>query len=175
MAKLAAATIYYEAEVDALAADYLAHKGNNALMKWVTPARDRFRDRERTADDANDKAALDELIMFRKDVGTFLRQYDFLSQIVNYEDLALEKLSIYLRHLAPVITVEQLQHEIDLSMVDFDYIAQHEQGTTSGKRLFDFDRAISMKSGLRPAGCGCSGIVSGGLSCLGSGIRTRRV
>ena len=71
--------------------------------------------------------------MFRKDVGTFLRQYDFLSQIVNYEDLALEKLSIYLRHLAPVITAEQLQHEIDLSTVDFDYIAQHEQGTTSGK------------------------------------------
>ena len=71
--------------------------------------------------------------MFRKDVGTFLRQYDFLSQIVNYEDLSLEKLSIYLRHLAPVITAEQLQHEIDLSTVDFDYIAQHEQGTTAGK------------------------------------------
>lgn len=133
MAKLDAAAIYREAEVEGLVVDYLAHKGNNALTKWVTPARDRFRDRERTAFEANDKAALDELIMFRKDVGTFLRQYDFLSQIVNYEDLSLEKLSIYLRHLAPVITAEQLQHEIDLSTVDFDYIAQHEQGTTAGK------------------------------------------
>ncbi|UXA10000.1 DEAD/DEAH box helicase family protein [Mycobacterium sp. SMC-8] len=133
MAKLDAAAIYHEAEVEGLVVDYLANKGNNALTKWVTPARDRFRDRERTAVEANDNAALDELIMFRKDVGTFLRQYDFLSQIVNYEDLALEKLSIYLRHLAPVITAEQLQHEIDLSTVDFDYIAQHEQGTTSGK------------------------------------------
>ena len=133
MAKLDAAAIYYDAEVEGLVADYLSHKGNNALTKWVTPARDRFRDRERTADEGGDKAALDELIMFRKDVGTFLRQYDFLSQIVNYEDLALEKLSIFLRHLAPVISAEQLQHEIDLSTVDFDYIAQHEQGTTSGK------------------------------------------
>jgi type I restriction enzyme R subunit len=133
MAKLDAAAIYYEAEVDGLVADYLAKKGNNALTKWVTPARDRFRDRERTAVETADQAALDELIMFRKDVGTFLRQYDFLSQIVNYEDLSLEKLSIYLRHLAPVITAEQLQHEIDLSTVDFDYIAQHEQGSTSGK------------------------------------------
>ncbi|KUI20489.1 restriction endonuclease subunit R [Mycobacterium lehmannii] len=133
MAKLDAAAIYQESEVEGLVADYLAHKGNNALTKWVTPARDRFRDRERIADDANDRAALDELIMFRKDVGTFLRQYDFLSQIFNYEDLSLEKLSIYLRHLAPVITAEQLQHEIDLSTVDFDYIAQHEQGTTAGK------------------------------------------
>jgi type I restriction enzyme R subunit len=32
-----------------------------------------------------------------------------------------------------VITAEQLNHEIDLSTVDFEYIAQHEQGTTSGK------------------------------------------
>lgn len=133
MAKLDAAAIYQESEVGGLVADYLAHKGNNALTKWVTPARDRFRDRERTAVETNDKTALDELIMFRKDVGTFLRQYDFLSQIFNYEDLSLEKLSIYLRHLAPVITAEQLQHEIDLSTVDFDYIAQHEQGSTSGK------------------------------------------
>jgi hypothetical protein len=57
------------------------------------------------------------------------RQYDFLSQIVNYEDIALEKLSIYLRHLAPVISSEQLHHDIDLSTVDFDYIAQHKQET----------------------------------------------
>lgn len=133
MAKLDAAAIYQESEVEGLVADYLAKKGNNALTKWVTPARDRFRDRERTAVEANDKTALDELIMFRKDVGTFLRQYDFLSQIFNYEDPSLEKLSIYLRHLAPVITAEQLQHEIDLSTVNFDYIAQHEQGTTAGK------------------------------------------
>jgi diacylglycerol O-acyltransferase len=41
--------------------------------------------------------------------------------------------------------------------------------------LFDFDRAISMKSGLRPAVCGCSGIVSGGRSFLGCGTRSRRV
>jgi type I restriction enzyme R subunit len=131
MAKLDAAAIYHDSEIEGLVADYLARKGNNALTKWVTPARDRFRDRERTAVESNDKAVLDELIMFRKDVGTFLRQYDFLSQIVNYEDLALEKLSIYLRHLAPVITADQLQHEIDLSTVDFDYIAQHGQGTTN--------------------------------------------
>ena len=110
-----------------------AHKGHEALNKWVTPARDRFRDRQRQAKERNDQLALEELQLFRKDVGTFLRQYDFLSQIVNYEDISLEKLSIYLRHLAPVIAESQLDHEIDLSTVDFDYIAQHKQDTTSGK------------------------------------------
>jgi type I restriction enzyme, R subunit len=134
MAKLDAATMYQESEIEGLVRDYLAHKGHNALTKWITPARDRFRDRERTAVDHNDKVALDELELFRKDVGTFLRQYDFLSQIVNFEDPSLEKLSIYLRHLAPTIAPQQLGHEIDLSTVDFEYIAQHEQGTTSGKR-----------------------------------------
>jgi type I restriction enzyme, R subunit len=123
MAKLDAAGIYQESEVNGLVADYLANKGNNALTKWVTPARDRFRDRERDAMDHGDKLALDELQLFRKDVGTFIRQYDFLSQIVNYEDPSLEKLSIHLRHLAPVISTEQLNHEIDLSTVDFDFSA----------------------------------------------------
>jgi type I restriction enzyme R subunit len=130
IAKLDAAMIYQESEVDGLVSDYLAYKGNNALTKWITPARDRLRDRERTAADHNNKVVLDELEMFRKDVGTFLRQYDFLSQIADYEDPSLEKLSIYLRHLAPVITREQLGHDIDLSTVDFDYIAHHAQPTT---------------------------------------------
>jgi hypothetical protein len=137
MAKLDAAGIYQESEVNGLVADYLANKGNNALTKWVTPARDRFRDRERDAIDHGDKLALDELQLFRKDVGTFIRQYDFLSQIVNYEDPSLEKLSIYLRHLAPVISTEQLNHEIDLSTVDFDFLAQHKHETTSGKLTGD--------------------------------------
>jgi len=133
MNKLDAAGIYQESEIDGLVADYLANKGHEALQKWVTPARDRFRDRQRQAVDRDDKLALEELHLFRKDVGTFLRQYDFLSQIVNYEDMSLEKLSVYLRHLAPVIAEGQLNHEIDLSTVGFDYIAQHKQGTISGK------------------------------------------
>ena len=133
MAKLDASGIYLESEVNGLVDDFLAHKGNNALTKWITPARDRFRDRERTALGHNDKHALGELELFRKDVSTFLRQYDFLSQIVNYEDPSLEKLSIYLRHLAPQITSQQLNHEIDLSTVDFDYITHHEQPTISLK------------------------------------------
>ena len=35
-------------------------------------------------------------------------------------------------------------------------------GATALCGLFDFNRAIGMKSGLRPAVCGCSGIVSAG-------------
>ncbi|OBI29833.1 restriction endonuclease subunit R [Mycolicibacter sinensis] len=137
MNKLDSAGIYTESEIDGLVGDYLKGKGHEALNKWVGPAQDRFRDRERTARDHNDQHGLDELELFRKDVGTFLRQYDFLSQIINYEDISLEKLSIYLRHLAPVISSEQLHHDIDLSGVDFDYITQRQQATTSAKLTGD--------------------------------------
>ena len=41
-------------------------------------------------------------------------------------------MSIYLRHLEPVIAKEQLGHEIDLSAVHIDYLAHHQQPTTSG-------------------------------------------
>ncbi|AGB21656.1 helicase, type I site-specific restriction-modification system restriction subunit [Mycobacterium sp. JS623] len=156
MNKLDAAGIYQESEIEGLVADYLTyakqpHKGHEALNKWVTPARDRFRDRERAAVDHEDKLALDELQVFRKDVGTFLRQYDFLSQIVNYEDTALEKLSIYLRHLEPVITIERLNHEIDLSTVDFDYLAQHKQETIAGKLTGDVPLQPAKESGTGTA------------------------
>jgi type I restriction enzyme R subunit len=151
MNKLDAAGIYQESEINGLVADYLAKKGNNALSKWVTPARDQFRDREREALDHGDKLAFEELELFRKDIGTFIRQYDFLSQIVNYEDAALEKLSIYLRHLAPVISSEQLHHEIDLSTVDFDYIAQHKQATASGKLTGDVPLQPVTESGTGTA------------------------
>lgn len=151
MNKLDAAGIYTESEIDSLVVDYLAKKGNNALTRWVTPARDRFRDREREAGDHGDKLALDELQIFRKDVGTFVRLYDFLSQIVNYEDVSLEKLSIYLRHLAPVIASEQLNHEIDLSIVDFDYLAHHRQATTSGTLVGDTPLQPVQESGTGTA------------------------
>ena len=75
----------------------------------------------------------------------------FLSQIVNYEDLSLEKLSIYLRHLAPVISSEQLNHEIDLSTVDFDFLTQHKGETTSGKPTGDVPLQPAKESGTGSA------------------------
>jgi type I restriction enzyme R subunit len=36
MAKLDAARIYQEPEVEGLVADYLANMGNNVLTKWAT-------------------------------------------------------------------------------------------------------------------------------------------
>ena len=63
------------------------------------------------------KTKQDELEIFKKDLGTFTRQYEFLSQIVDYDSKDLEKLSLYARNLQPLLR-ESLDHEqIDLSNI----------------------------------------------------------
>ncbi|WP_346243076.1 type I restriction enzyme subunit R domain-containing protein [Rhodococcoides kroppenstedtii] len=97
--KLAVLGIYEGSEVDGLVVDYLAKKGNSALEKWIAPAAQRYTVRMQEAADASDKVAMDELTMFRKDAGTYVRQYEFLSQLFDYESPWLEKLAIYLKLL----------------------------------------------------------------------------
>ncbi|OQQ10488.1 hypothetical protein BK411_01745 [Vibrio splendidus] len=45
------------------------------------------------------KEARDILEVFKKDLISFYRYYEFTSQIVNFEDYELEKLSIFAKHL----------------------------------------------------------------------------
>ena len=49
------------------------------------------------------KKAKDTLDIFKKDLGTFVRFYEFMSQIVDYDDKDLEKLSLYGRNLRPLL------------------------------------------------------------------------
>ena len=64
-----------------------------------------------------DGVEIDRLSMFRKEVGSFIRAYDFLSQIVNYADPDLEKRSIFLKHLLPMLRLDRDQSQVDLSAV----------------------------------------------------------
>lgn len=83
-AKLDASLIYLASEVDAFAAAYFDSKGTQAaLQAHIAPAVDRFRGRQKEGQDQGDKMPLDSLEIFRKDLGTFTRTYDFLSQIIN--------------------------------------------------------------------------------------------
>ena len=84
------------AEVDAFTAAYLADK-HGAITAPLKAAADRFNSRYTAAVEDGDKAIVEELDLFRKDVGSFVRLYDFLSQIVNYADTDLEKRSLFLR------------------------------------------------------------------------------
>jgi type I restriction enzyme R subunit len=131
-AKLDTAGIYAEAEIDQCAKAFVTGKGNNALAAAIDPGKKRFAERYQAALIDNggegDKAALAELDMFRKDVGSFVRLYDFMSQIIDYGDPALEKKQVYLRNLDRVIQPDNYTAPIDLSDVVLKQVKQIDRG-----------------------------------------------
>ncbi|MEE9319868.1 MAG: hypothetical protein V3U76_05430 [Granulosicoccus sp.] len=60
----------------------------------------------------------DALILFKKDLGTYVRYYEFMSQIVDYDNKELEKLSLYARHLGPMLR----ESAVDKSDIDLDHL-----------------------------------------------------
>ncbi|WP_211442692.1 type I restriction endonuclease subunit R [Collimonas humicola] len=91
-------------------------------------ARDMFERTKKTADAvliANAESSLkeckkekDALEIFKKDLATFVRFYEFMSQIVDYDDKDLEKLSLYARNLRPMLRETIMdEDEIDLSSI----------------------------------------------------------
>jgi type I restriction enzyme R subunit len=93
-------------------ADRLLKKFAAAKMALVT-ARDR-------KDDAGVQAARDEmdaLILFKGDIGAFIRLYTFLSQIFDYGNTAIEKRAIFFRRLLPLLDFGREREGIDLSKV----------------------------------------------------------
>jgi len=69
------------------------------------------------------KTAKDELDVFKKDLGSFTRFYEFISQIVDYDDKGLEKLSLYARNLRPMLRESAIEEEddIDLSNIELSH------------------------------------------------------
>ena len=91
--KLDKAGVYYPQEVDAFAEAFFDPKRKQAaLHTHLKPAADRFEHLEEEQQD-----------QFRKDLGSFLRLYDFLSQIIAYGDSDLEKLYAFGKNLMPRI------------------------------------------------------------------------
>lgn len=121
--KLDAAGIYTPDEVDAFAAAYLAGR-HGAITAPLSSSAKRFADAWLAAQATSDKAHVEELDLFRKDVGSYVRLYDFLSQIVNYEDPDLEKLSLFLRLLKGRLIRPEASDIIDLSAVELTHIKQ---------------------------------------------------
>jgi len=113
--KLEHAGIFAEADVLATAEAYLKGSGNNVLSGLIKPARDEFFKRRDAALAAGDQTEIDATEMFRKDVSTYVRVYDFMSQVFDYADPSLEALAIYLRLLAAVIAEDAQRESIDLS------------------------------------------------------------
>jgi type I restriction enzyme R subunit len=130
--KLDAAGHYDDFEVDRVVAVELKPDATQAeLLKALEPVVDRLMKDYKAAqaalkfakeknDEAATKTAQDELnalILFKSDMGAFIRLYTFLSQIFDYGNTALEKRAIFYKRLLPLLEFGREREGIDLSKV----------------------------------------------------------
>jgi type I restriction enzyme, R subunit len=142
--KLRAAGVFTWQEVEQFCgAFFVKSKSNAAIANICKPAVERWQQRYKSAIEAFKQAKeifertkktadavlianaeksfkeckqeKDALEIFKKDLGTFVRFYEFMSQIVDYDDKELEKLSLYARNLRPMLR-ETFMEEDDIDL-----------------------------------------------------------
>jgi type I restriction enzyme R subunit len=148
-AKLDAAGHYDDFEVDRVVAVELNPNAKQSeLIRALEPVMDRVMKRykaaqaalkaaqEKQRDDKDSKATkaardeLDALILFKGDMGAYLRLYTFLSQIFDYGNTAIEKRAIFFKRLLPLLEFGREREGIDLSKV----VLTHHHLTDHGSR-----------------------------------------
>jgi type I restriction enzyme R subunit len=137
-AKLDAAGHYDDFEVERVVGAELDPKAKQSdLVKALEPVVDRlmkrFKAAQATLVAANERsdakarqearAELDALVLFKTDMGTYLRLYTFLSQIFDYGSTAIEKRAIFYKRLLPLLEFGREREEIDLSKVKLTHHA----------------------------------------------------
>ena len=173
--KLKAAGIFQWSEVERFCEAYFVkNKSNAAIANICKPAVERWTKRYRMAVEAykhaleileraklsgdavliansdnafqDCKKEKDALEIFKKDLGTFVRFYEFISQIVDYDDKDLEKLSLFARNLRPMLR----EAAIDEDEIDLSNIAMSHYRLTKIKQQ-DLKLAEDEAEGLNPA------------------------
>lgn len=131
-AKLDSAGHYDDFEVDRVAKVAMDHKGTQSqLLAAISPVADRLLKRftaalaqKAAAEAQNDeeslqaaKDAMAALLLFKNDMGAFVRLYSFLSQIFDYGNTDIEKRFLFYKLLLPLLAFGRERDTVDLSKV----------------------------------------------------------
>lgn len=127
VAKLDAANIYNDRDVDLVVAKWVAQRNHNGLYSHLKPAADVFRERMKQAAFNHDDLERRQLEEFRRTASAFTKAYDFFSQIIDYGDTRIEKLAIYLKLLVRTIRPEAGEGGLDLADVVLTHYALKKQ------------------------------------------------
>ena len=99
------------------------------VMKKFKAARQVFKAATEQGDAADAaKAEMDALILFKADMGAFIRLYTFLSQIFDYGNTAIEKRAIFYKRLVPLLDFTRDREGIDLSKVKLTHYSLKGRG-----------------------------------------------
>lgn len=144
LTKLNQAGVYYWTEVEKFAEAFFNPKvkSQSALHAVLKPAYDRYEDLE---DEPQE--------LFRRDLGSFLRLYEFLSQIIPYDDPELEKLFVFGKNLMPRLAAHgKDKHRLEL---DADVKLTHYRLQKVAEQQLDLENAEVVKlPGIGEAGTG---------------------
>lgn len=155
-AKLDATGNYDEFEIDRVAKVELDPKGTQAqLSAALAPVADRLLKRykaaqqDRAAAEAQDddkvaqvaKDVLDALILFKNDMGAYVRLYAFLSQIFDYGNTDIEKRFLFYKRLIPLLEFGRDRDTVDLSKV----VLTHHTLKKTGKQAMNLNADGSYK------------------------------
>lgn len=144
-AKLDGQLIYTASEVEGFAKAWFDPKGTQkGLQPFIAPAVDRFRGQLEAVRKSGDGEAEDALEQFVRDLGGFVRMYDFLSQIISYGDTDLEKRYHFFKCLTPWIREQGRSEPIDMSGVKLTHYKLRE-GKTDGIPLGEDPEAYTLK------------------------------
>ncbi len=134
-AKLDAEGHYDDNEVDRVVnVEMNPNASQSELSAAIEPVADRLLKRYKAAmkQDVNaEQAAQDEmnaLVLFKHNLGAFLRVYAFLSQIFDYGNTAIEKRAIFFKRLLPLLEFGREREGVDLSKVTLTHHKLKDQG-----------------------------------------------
>lgn len=145
MTKLIKANVFLWSEVEAYADAFYNPKvkSQGALHAQLKPGFDRFED----LDDEQQE-------LFRKDIASFVRLYEFLSQIIPYNDPELEKLYVYAKGLLPRLAESGRS---DLLSLDADVRLTHYRLQKLGEKALDLESGdVTKLPGISEAGTGAA-------------------
>ena len=113
---LDAAAFYTPEELDKLADAYIAREGSETLQSLVSPIRGRWNDHMRDARLKLDKEAYEEGKSFRANLIKYAHAWEFLSQIVNFQDALLHKRAIVAGLLSKNLNLERQDDDDDYTV-----------------------------------------------------------
>lgn len=155
-AKLDASGYYDDFEVERVAKVDLDPKGTQkALDAAIAPVADRLLKRYKAAqqskaaaDAAQDgkasqaaKDMLDALLLFKNDLGAYVRLYAFLSQVFDYGNTDIEKRFLFFKRLIPLLDFGRERDTVDLSKV----VLTHHTLKKAGKQPLNLNADGSYK------------------------------
>jgi type I restriction enzyme R subunit len=145
-AKLDASGHYDDFEVNrVVAVDLKPGAKQSDLVAALEPVVDRLHRRYKTAQEALKaaretknataeeaaKGELDALLLFQRDMGTFVRLYTYLSQIFDYGSTDIEKRAIFFKHLLRLLEFGREREGVDLSKIVLTHHTLKSQGKHS--------------------------------------------